>query len=183
MTDIPVSPTTILTFWREAGYDRWYGKDDAFDAEIRRRFLAIWEAAAAGHHDAWLDSDDGTLALLIVLDQFPRNMFRGDPRAFATDPRARDVARHAVADGVDQRVELPLRQFVYMPFEHSEELADQTESVRLFVALGDPETLRYAEIHENIIRRFGRFPHRNQVLGRATTPEEATFLAEGGFAG
>jgi uncharacterized protein (DUF924 family) len=178
-----VTPTEIITFWREAGYERWYKKDDAFDAEIRRRFLATWNAALAGQRDDWQDSDDGTLALLIVLDQFPRNMFRGDPRTFASDPKAREVADRAIARGVDQRLDSVMRQFVYLPFEHSEDLADQQRSVALFKALGDAENLRYAEVHEDIIRKFGRFPHRNQVLGRTTTEAEAAFLNSGGFAG
>jgi uncharacterized protein (DUF924 family) len=177
------TPIEIITFWREAGYERWYKKDDAFDAEIRQRFLATWDAALAGQHDDWQDSDDGTLALLIVLDQFPRNMFRGDPRTFASDPKAREVADRAIARGVDQHLDSVMRQFVYLPFEHSEDVADQQRSVALFKALGDAENLRYAEIHEDIIRKFGRFPHRNQVLGRTTTDAEAAFLKSGGFAG
>ncbi|MGB3046339.1 MAG: DUF924 family protein [Xanthobacteraceae bacterium] len=177
------TPTEIITFWREAGYDRWYKKDEAFDAEIRRRFLATWDAALAGQLDHWQDSDEGTLALLIVLDQFPRNMLRGDPRTFASDPKAREVADRAVARGVDQRLDSVMRQFVYLPFEHSEDLADQTRSVTLFKTLGDADNLRYAEIHEDIIRKFGRFPHRNRVLGRTTTEAEQEFLNSGGFAG
>ncbi len=179
----PPSPADVISFWRDAGHDRWYRKDDAFDAEIRRRFLATWEAAAGGRLDGWQDRDDGTLALLIVLDQFPRNMFRGDPRAFATDAKTRDVARRAIAGGIDQRIDAAMRQFVYLPFEHSENHSDQQHSVDLFRALGDAENLRYAEIHEDIIRRFGRFPHRNAVLGRTTTAEEHAFLKSGGFAG
>lgn len=177
------TPTEIITFWRDAGYERWYKKDEAFDAEIRRRFLATWEAALAGQCDDWQNSDDGTLALLIVLDQFPRNMFRGDPRTFTSDPKAREVADRAIARGVDQRLDSVMRQFVYLPFEHSENLADQQRSVALFKALGDAENLRYAEIHEDIIRKFGRFPHRNPVLGRDTTEAEQAFLTSGGFAG
>ncbi len=183
MNHTDATPTEIITFWREAGYERWYKKDEAFDAEIRRRFLATWEAALAGQRDDWQNSDDGTLALLIVLDQFPRNMFRGDPRAFASDAKAREVADRAITRGVDQRLDSVMRQFVYLPFEHSESLADQNRSVALFKTLGDAENLRYAEIHEDIIRRFGRFPHRNQVLGRTTTDDEAAFLTSGGFAG
>jgi uncharacterized protein (DUF924 family) len=179
----PPTPAEIITFWREAGYERWYKKDEVFDAEIRRRFLATWEAALAGQRDDWQNSDDGTLALLIVLDQFPRNMFRGDPRTFTSDPKAREVADRAIARGVDQRLDSVMRQFVYLPFEHSETLADQERSVALFRALGDAENLRYAEIHEDIIRKFGRFPHRNPVLGRDTTEAEQAFLTSGGFAG
>ncbi|MGB3867038.1 MAG: DUF924 family protein [Xanthobacteraceae bacterium] len=185
MTDIsnPPTPADIIAFWREAGYERWYKKDEAFDADIRLRFLATWEAALAGAHDDWQDSDDGVLALLIVLDQFSRNMFRGDPRAFAADAKARAVANRAVAEGRDQRIDRVMRQFVYLPFEHSEAPADQERSVVLFTALGDAENLRYAEIHADIIRRFGRFPHRNPVLGRGMTEAESAFLADGGFAG
>lgn len=179
----PVTPADIITFWREAGYDRWYSKDDAFDAEIRRRFLLTWEAAAGGKLSAWQDSNDGTLALLILLDQFPRNMFRDDPRAFSTDALARDVANQAIARGVDQRIDAVMRQFIYLPFEHSESAADQARCVDLFRTLGDAENLKYAEIHRDIIQRFGRFPHRNRVLGRVTTAEEQVFLDGGGFAG
>jgi uncharacterized protein (DUF924 family) len=181
-SDLP-SPADVLSFWKAAGYDRWYTKDEAFDAEIRQRFLATWEAARDGRLDAWQDSDAGTLALLIVLDQFPRNLFRGDPRAFSTDAKARDVARRALAEGRDRGVDLVLRQFFYLPFEHSEDHADQQHCVALFRELGDAENLRYAEIHEEIIRRFGRFPHRNAVLGRATTADEQILLDAGGFAG
>ncbi|MCO5132505.1 MAG: DUF924 domain-containing protein [Xanthobacteraceae bacterium] len=177
------TPADIIAFWRDAGFERWYKKDEAFDAEIRRRFLTTWEAALAGERDHWQDSDDGALALLIVLDQFSRNMFRGDPRAFAADAKAREVADRAIARGVDQRIDRVMRQFVYLPFEHSENIADQQRCVALFKALGDAENLRYAEIHEDIIRRFGRFPHRNPVLGRATTAAEQEFLKAGGFAG
>lgn len=177
------TPVDILSFWREAGPDRWYTKDLAFDAELRRRFLATWQDAAAGKLASWQDTDEGTLALLIVLDQFPRNMFRGDPRTFATDTKARDVADRAIANGVDQRIDADLREFIYLPFEHSEDLADQARSVALFQALGAAEGIKYALIHEDIIRRFGRFPHRNAVLGRTTTTDEQAFLDQGGFAG
>ena len=177
------TPADILTFWREAGYDRWYSKDDAFDAKIRQRFLPTWQAAAAGKLSAWQDSDDGALALLIVLDQFPRNMFRDDARAFSTDALARQVADRAIARGVDQRIDAVMRQFIYLPFEHSESAIDQTRSVDLFHALGDAENLKYAEVHRDIIQRFGRFPHRNRVLGRMTTADEQVFLDGGGFAG
>jgi uncharacterized protein (DUF924 family) len=183
MTSTPLtSPADILSFWREAGYDRWYGKDDDFDAHCRR-FMAAWEAARDGKLGAWQDTDDGALALAIVLDQFPRNMFRNDARAFSTDALARAVATRAIAEGRDRRVEPALREFLYLPFEHSEAMADQQRSLALFEQLGDEETLKWAVLHADIIRRFGRFPHRNAVLGRATTPEEAAFLDEGGFKG
>lgn len=177
------SPSDILTFWREAGYDRWYGKDDAFDAEIRRRFLGTWEAARDGKLNAWAQSDDGALALVILLDQFPRNMFRNDPRTFSTDALARDIALRAIEVGRDMRIDPELRSFLYLPFEHSEAMHDQERCVELFQKSGDADGLKWAELHADIIRRFGRFPHRNAVLGRATTPEEAAFLDGGGFKG
>ena len=176
------SPSDIVSFWRNAGYERWYGKDDAFDQELRDRFMGTWEAARDGKLSAWQDSDDGTLALLIVLDQFPRNMFRNDPRAFSTDALARTIASRAVAEGRDQRIETGLRAFIYLPFEHSEDMADQERSIELFAPLG-ADSLKWAVLHADIIRKFGRFPHRNTVLGRTTTPEEAAFLKDGGFSG
>ena len=179
----PISPADVLSFWREAGYDRWYSKDDGFDADIRSRFLATWEAARDGRLDAWQDSDDGALALVIVLDQFPRNMFRNDARAFSTDPLARKVALRAIEEGRDARIDPDLRAFLYLPFEHSEDMADQEFCIELFKALGDADSLKWAEMHADIIRRFGRFPHRNAVLERNISPEEAAFLEHGGFKG
>ena len=176
------SPSDIVSFWRDAGYERWYGKDDAFDQELRDRFMGTWEAARDGKLSAWQDSDDGTLALLIMLDQFPRNMFRNDPRAFSTDALARTIASRAIAEGRDQRIETGLRAFIYLPFEHSEDMADQERSIELFAPLG-ADSLKWAVLHADIIRKFGRFPHRNTVLGRTTTPEEAAFLKDGGFSG
>jgi uncharacterized protein (DUF924 family) len=177
------TPADILTFWREAGYDRWYKKDDAFDAEVRRRYLELWQKASAGGLSAWETSDEGALALTIVLDQFPRNMFRGEARAFSSDAMARDVAARAIARGVDARIDPVLVEFLYMPFMHSEHLADQLRCVELFRSAPNPDNLRYAEEHAEIIRRFGRFPHRNRMLGRATTTEEQAFLEAGGFSG
>jgi uncharacterized protein (DUF924 family) len=181
--DADMTPSRVLEFWTEAGPKRWYVRDEAFDAEIRRRFLGAHEAAAAGKLAAWEDSAKGALALLILLDQFPRNMFRGDAGAFATDPLARTVATHALKRGFDQEVEPPLRQFFYLPFMHSEEMPDQDRCVALFEAYGDAENLKYAIIHADIIRRFGRFPHRNPALSRNTTKDEQDFLDSGGFSG
>jgi uncharacterized protein (DUF924 family) len=182
MTAPLASPQDVLKFWREAGHDRWYGKDDGFD-DLCRRFMAVWEAARDGKLNAWQDSDDGALALVIVLDQFPRNMFRNDPKMFSTDAAARAVATRAIDEGRDARIDPVLRAFLYLPFEHSEDMADQKRSVALFEQLGDAENLKWAVLHVDIIRKFGRFPHRNAVLGRATTPEEAAFLDGGGFKG
>ena len=180
--DPAVGPHDVLAFWRAAGPDKWYTKDAAFDDDIRTRFLATYEAAAA-RALAWDDTADGALALLIVLDQFPRNMFRGSARAFAADPLAREVAARAIARGFDREIAVPECSFFYLPFEHSEALADQERCTALNRASGDADALKWAELHADIIRRFGRFPHRNAVLGRTTTPEEQAFLDADGFAG
>jgi len=177
------SAADVVAFWRDAGADRWYKKDAAFDDEIRTRFLEAYEAAAAGKFAAWEQNAEGALALLILLDQIPRNMFRGSPRAFACDAQARAITAGAIVRGFDSQVEPVLRQFFYVPFEHSEDLADQQRGVALYKAAGDADGLKWAELHADIIRRFGRFPHRNPALGRVTTPEEQKFLDEGGFAG
>ena len=177
------SAAEVIRFWAEAGPDRWFTKDDAFDAEIRRRFLATHEAAAAGKLADWEATAEGALALLILLDQFPRNMFRNWARAFATDPQARAITASALLRGFDAQVPANLRAFFYLPFEHSEAMADQEHGIALYTAAGDADGLKWAKLHADIIRRFGRFPHRNAVLGRTTTPEEAAFLDDGGFAG
>ena len=181
MVEAADTPAGILAFWRDAGPERWYRRDDAFDAEVRRRFLGLWQCAAAGELSSWEASDDGALALVIVLDQFPRNMFRGDIRTYASDALAREVARRATGRGADARIDPTLREFLYLPFMHSEQLADQLRCIELSRAAGHAENLKWAEHHADIIRRFGRFPHRNRLLGRATTPEERAFLDEGGF--
>ncbi len=183
MNETGVSPEDVLNFWRTGGPDRWWSKDEAFDAEIRDRFARVWHAARAGQLSSWQTSDDGTLALVIVLDQFPRNMFRSDARAFSTDAIAREVALRAIAERRDRRIDENLRAFVYLPLMHSEDLADQERCVALFRQSGDEANLKYAMEHANIIRQFGRFPHRNPVLGREMTPEEAAFLENGGFTG
>ena len=178
-----VSPESVLSFWREAGPDRWFKKDTAFDDDIRRRFVETYEAAAASQLAGWEDTPAGALALTIVLDQLPRNMFRGSARAFAADPLARAVADRALKRGFDNQVDAAERQFFYLPFEHAEALPDQERCCALFRANGDADLLKWAEAHADIIRRFGRFPHRNAVLGRASTPEELAFLDAGGFSG
>jgi uncharacterized protein (DUF924 family) len=183
MAEASVTPAGILAFWRDAGPDRWYSRDDAFDAEVRRRFLGLWQRAAAGELSSWEGSDDGALALVIVLDQFPRNMFRGDLRTYATDALALGVAGRAIERGTDARIDPALLEFLYMPLMHSERLPDQLHCVELFRKSGNAENLTYAERHADIVRRFGRFPHRNRLLGRATTPQEQAFLDGGGFSG
>jgi uncharacterized protein (DUF924 family) len=181
MGEAQVAPADILAFWRDAGPKRWYTPDEAFDAEVRRRFLGLWQRAAAGELSSWETSDDGALALVIVLDQFPRNLFRDDIRTYASDAQAREVAHRAIHRGADARIDPALREFLYLPFMHSEHLADQLRCIELSRAAGHTESLKWAEHHADIIRRFGRFPHRNRLLGRATTPEEQAFLDEGGF--
>lgn len=182
MTDI-AKPADIVAFWREAGRDKWFNKSDAFDAEIRQRFLATHEAAAAGRLVEWENTAEGALALMLLLDQFPRNLFRGDARTYAADPLAREIADRAIAKGFDKAVDPTLRNFFYLPFMHSEALADQERCVALYRAAGDTENLKWAEHHADIVRKYGRFPHRNALLGRKTTPEEQAFLDAGGFTG
>ncbi|MGA0607553.1 DUF924 family protein [Phenylobacterium sp. VNQ135] len=177
------TPHDIIGFWRNAGPSKWYARSTAFDEAIRLKFEPTHHAAARGEYDAWSETAEGALALLILLDQFPRNLYRGSGHAFATDGKARQIARAAVANGWHLSCEAPFGQFFLLPFEHSEDPADQERSVALARELGDPETLKWAEIHRDIIVRFGRFPHRNPALGRVTTPEEQQFLDEGGFAG
>ena len=181
--DRDVSPAEILAFWRAAGHDRWYVRDDAFDADVRHSYLGPWRKAARGELSSWEASDDGALALVILLDQFPRNMFRGDALTYSSDTLAREVARRAIDRGVGSRIDPDLLEFLYMPFMHSEQLSDQLRCIELFREIGNTEQLKYAEHHTAIIRRFGRFPHRNRMLGRATTPDEQAFLDEGGFSG
>jgi uncharacterized protein (DUF924 family) len=177
------SAADVLAFWRAAGPAKWFKKDSAFDAEIISRFQALWRAAASGPLSDWETAADPALALVIVLDQFPRNMFRGKADAFATDALARGVAERAIARSFDQKVPASERLFFYLPFEHSESLADQERAVALVGTLGNPDLTRWSELHADVIRRFGRFPHRNSALGRATTREEQEYLDAGGFAG
>ncbi|HET9149468.1 MAG TPA: DUF924 family protein [Alphaproteobacteria bacterium] len=176
----------VLAFWFAdvpgddftARKDIWFGNDPAFDAVVARRFSALHAKASAGSLTAWEDGPRSALALVIVLDQFPRNIYRGTLRAFASDPQALAVARRALNRGFDHALRPVERMFLYLPFEHSESREDQERSVALFTALEDPITLDYAVRHRDIIARFGRFPHRNAILGRPSTPAERVFLAE-----
>ena len=177
------TPAEVLAFWRAAGPDKWFEQDAAFDADIRARFRDLYEAAAAGRLASWENDPEGALALVIVLDQFPRNMFRGDPRTYAADPLARAAAQRAIARGFDRHYVPPEERFFYLPFMHAEDLVDQERCLALCRAAEDAEGVKHAEIHADIIRRFGRFPHRNRVLGRVTSPDERAFLDAGGFAG
>jgi uncharacterized protein (DUF924 family) len=173
----------ILSFWRAAGPEKWWKKDEALDQAIRAKFLPVHEAAARGELNSWEQTAEGALALILLFDQFPRHMFRGSPHAFATDALARAVATRALARGLDQAIDETLRLFFYMPLMHSEILADQEHCVQLFAALGHSSQANYALVHRNIIAKFGRFPHRNRMLGRDTTAAEQAFLDGGGFAG
>jgi uncharacterized protein (DUF924 family) len=177
------SPASVLAFWRAAGQEKWFKKDTAFDEDIRARFLETYDAAVAEKLSDWEQTAEGALALTVVLDQFPRNIFRDDARTYAADPQARAVAKRALERGFDQIVPLSDRQFFYLPFEHSEAIADQERACALCAATGDADLLKWAQLHADIIRRFGRFPHRNTMLGRATTAEEQAFLDGGGFKG
>jgi len=172
----------VIAFWKDAGPALWFAKDAAFDARFRQRFLLDHEAAARGEFSSWQSTPDGALALIILLDQFPRNAFRGTARMYATDASARRAANLALAAGYDRHFPPELRKFFVLPFAHSEELADQERSVALARRLG-AEDLAHAEHHRDIVRRFGRFPHRNQILGRPSTREETDYLANGGYAG
>ncbi|MET4579991.1 DUF924 family protein [Ottowia thiooxydans] len=173
----------IVAYWREAGdKGNWFRKDPAFDRDFRNRFLRLHEAAGRRELDHWADTADGSLALMILLDQFPRNSFRGTARMYATDELARWFAHDALKKSHMQEVPASLQLFFCLPFAHSEQLADQDVSVELNTLLGT-EARSHAEGHRDIIKRFGRFPHRNSILGRASTPSEIEFLRNGGFAG
>lgn len=180
----PPVAQSVLDFWfgpRESeAYgqfrQQWFTVDPAFDAEVRRRFLDTWREAAAGRLDHLAESPEGALALVIILDQFPRNMFRGTPQAFATDVQALRLADGTVGRGFDKKLPPPQRIFLYLPFEHTEDLDQQERCVALMTALGDGMALDYAVRHRDVIARFGRFPHRNAILGRKSTPAESEFL-------
>lgn len=189
---MPSRAGEVLDFWfgREGDpeYGRfreeWFRKDPAFDARVTAQFADLYEEASAGNLDGWRDDAESCLALVIVLDQFPRNMFRGDGRTHAEDDRALAASRDAVEHALDRELPAFQRMFLYMPFMHSESVEDQRRSVELFDRLageeGAPDVVSYAVAHRDIVERFGRFPHRNEILGRETTPEEAIFLTEEG---
>ncbi|WP_420559876.1 DUF924 family protein [Tepidicaulis sp.] len=177
-----VSPAEVLEFWREAGPERWFAKDAAFDAEIIRRFTAARGEALSGAYDDWADEPEGALALIILLDQFSRNIYRDEPRAFEADEKALRLARDAIAKGHDKQLSTQDRVWIYMPFMHAENLGVQEESVKLFEELGIENNLAYAIAHRDVIAKFGRFPHRNALFGRESSAEELAYLKEhGGF--
>ena len=178
----PADAREVIAFWEGAGPALWFAKDDAFDRRFRERFLPLHEAAERGELDGWNATPEGALALMILLDQFPRNAFRGTPRMYATDAAARTLADAAIAAWHDRLVAPDLQTFFYLPFGHSEDLADQERAVELCGRLGG-RNLEQAEHHRDIVRRFGRFPHRNAILGRPMTKEEEEYLAGGGYTG
>jgi len=180
---VDVTPADVVEFWREAGPERWFGGGAAFDARCRERLLDAHMAASRAELEAWNRDADGALALVLLLDQIPRNVFRGSAHVYATDPMARGVAERAIGHGFDMQVEPALRPFFYLPFMHSEAMLDQQRSLELYRSLDQPGADKWAVHHHRIIERFGHFPHRNRLLGRATTPAEQAFLDEGGFGG
>lgn len=181
MSDAICSPEEVLSFWfDELTYEAWFTVDAGLDAQCTRRFRETHLALSRGLDERWRATPQARLATVILFDQLPRNMYRASPLAFATDGLALREARLAIAAGVDADMTVDQRAFFYLPFEHSEHLTDQTDSVRLFAALGDPKYLDFAIRHCEIIQKFGRFPHRNAILGRASTEAEIAFLAQPG---
>lgn len=171
----------LLDFWfNRAGEQRWWSRDPAFDRQCLTRYRGVWEEKRRLPPEQFLDRADDALAAVLLFDQLPRNMFRGTPQAFATDSLAKEVARGAIAHGYDIQIGGAGRLFFYMPFQHSENLEDQKLSLNLFEGAGDEQALDFARQHHAVIERFGRFPHRNALLGRTTLPEEAEAAAEGG---
>ncbi|MEP9354391.1 DUF924 family protein [Xanthobacter sp. KR7-65] len=185
MSAVALTPEAVLDFWQKAGPQKWFDGGPAFDAEVRTGLLPAFEAAAGSALDSWQGTAPGALARIILLDQVPRNVFRGTPRAFATDAMALAGAERAVDRGFDKDPSIPeaLRSFFYLPFMHAEDKGTQARCVALYRVLGNAENLEYALIHKDAIDRFGRFPHRNAILGRPSTPEEEAYLKDGGFSG
>lgn len=180
-----ISPSDVLEFWfEEVGSDNWYEQSDVLDEEIRRRFEWAWKAARNGAYDHWLVSAEGALALIVLLDQFPRNMYRGDAAAYQSDRKAVCAAKRAISRSFDLKIDEPARQFFYLPLMHSENLVDQDRCIRL-IAMRMPETgsmnLPHAVQHRDVIRKFGRFPSRNQALRRLDSPAERAYREDGGY--
>jgi uncharacterized protein (DUF924 family) len=178
-----MTPQQIVKFWEDAGAARWFTKDAAFDGALKIRFGETAAAARGGAFQNWAETPEGALGLVLLLDQVPRNIYRGSPLAFTSDARARDVARLAVNRGYLHAMPAPRAMWFCMPFEHSELIDDQHRCVALFQTMGLNEMVQWAKVHFDIIAKFGRFPHRNKVLGRISTPAELDFLAAGGFSG
>lgn len=173
----------VLDFWTHAGPQAWFSKSDDFDAQIRDQFEPLHHAAARGELDDWAADWDGALALVLLLDQFPRNLYRNSAHAYATDGKALQIALAAIKAGFDQAAPMPLRVFFYLPLEHAEDKDLQTRCLGLVECTGNVDFIKYAKLHRDIIERFGRFPHRNAQLGRTSTYAEIDFLGQGGFSG
>ncbi|MBM9595367.1 DUF924 family protein [Roseitranquillus sediminis] len=180
-----IAPDEVLTFWLdEVGPAGWYKQSEELDEKVQERFLAAWEKGQEGGYSLWLTYATGTLAYCILMDQFPRNMFRGDRRSFASDAAALAAAKMAISRDWDMKIDEPARQFFYMPLMHSENLSDQDRCVRLMLTRmkeTGADNLHHAKVHREIVRRFGRFPYRNEALGRNTTKAEAAFIEKGGY--
>ena len=173
----------VVAFWKDAGPELWFNGGNAFDARCKDALLHLHLSAARAELTDWVKRPADALALILLLDQIPRNIYRGSAHAYATDPLARSVARQSLDHGHDRGFSLDLRSFFYMPFMHSEDVNDQDLCVSIFRKIPESSSASWAEHHYDIIRRFGRFPHRNAVLGRASTPDEEAWLADGGFKG
>lgn len=172
-----VEPRDILDFWYSPRISKqWFSSTPQLDAEIRERFEDTWRLAGNGQLDSWRETADGCLALVIVLDQFPLNMYRGEARSFATEAGAIAVARQAISSGLDNEISVDRLAFLYMPFMHSEDMEDQDYSVALFEAAGLADNTRFARHHRDLVKRFGRFPHRNAILGRSSSTDELEYL-------
>lgn len=171
----------VVQFWRDAGPELWFKGGAKFDASCREHLLDAHMAASRGELESWRESADSALALVLLLDQIPRNVFRASAHAYATDPMAHAIAERAVGHGFDKQVDAPLRTFFYLPFMHSEDPLDQARALELHQTLDAPDADKWARHHQAIIERFGRFPHRNHLLGRPNTPTEQTWLDDGGF--
>jgi len=183
MSETILDPQVIVDFWREAGPEKWFEKDEAFDETIRQRFGDLYERAALGDLDSWAEEPNGALALILLLDQFPRNMFRGSPRMYAIDAKAAQIARASLDAGDAEHLPDDVNQFLVLPLMHSESRADHDACVAWMDRIGTEENRKFARHHREIIEQFGRFPHRNSLLGRETTAEERKFIAECGFTG
>lgn len=180
-----ITPADILQFWfSERVKPLRFRSTPAFDQEITDKYFSLWNEVASGTHNAWQQTPHGALALIIVLDQFPLNMFRGDARSFSTEQLSREIAAQAIKQGFGEELSNQEKAFLYIPFMHSESPADQDRSVALYEAAGQADNLRWAKHHRDIIRKFGRFPHRNKILGRTSTPAEIDYLnSKEGFQG
>lgn len=178
-----MTPGDVVSFWEEAGPASWFFKDPALDGAVSVRFRTVLAEARAGAFDHWGETPEGALGLVLLLDQFSRNIHRGSPLSFAADNKALAMARVWIGRGYHQRLAAPRAQWLVMPFEHAEDIDAQNRAVSLFDTMGLSDAAHWARVHRDIIARFGRFPHRNPVLGRASTPEELAFLRAGGFGG